>query len=135
MRAKQMNGFTLIELMITVVVISILASIAYPAYQDYVKRARRADAKQALLVIQLSQEKWRANNSTYSSTIGDVWSGGSTSLDGYYNLTVTGGTASQYVATAAPTGLQTGDDCGTFAINVNGEDTSGSNASADCWNR
>ena len=129
------NGFTLIELMIVVVIIGVLAAVAMPAYQEYSKRARRADAKHALLEIQLNQEKWRANNSTYSSTIGDVWGGGTTSLEGYYNLTVSGGAASQYSATAAPTGVQSGDDCGTFAINANGENTSGSNASSDCWNR
>jgi len=135
MRTTSSNGFTLIELMIAVVIILILAMVAIPAYKEYSNRARRADAKHALLEIQLNQEKWRANNSTYSSTIGDVWGAGTTSLDGYYNLTVSGGTASEYSATAAPTGVQSGDDCGTFAINVNGENTSGSNASSNCWNR
>jgi len=125
--------------MIVVVIIGVLAAIAMPAYQEYVKRARRADAKHALLEIQLNQEKWRANNSEYSSTVGDVWGkivdGVATSLDGYYTLTVSGGTGTQYSATAAPAGAQSGDDCGTFAIDANGEDTSDSNASSDCWNR
>jgi len=135
MRTTSSNGFTLIELMIVVVIIGVLAAIAMPAYQEYTKRARRADAKHALLDIQLNQEKWRANNSTYSSTIGDVWGSGTTSLDGYYNLTVSDGTGSQYSATAAPTGAQSEDDCGTFAIDASGENTTGDNASSDCWNR
>jgi len=135
MRTTSSNGFTLIELMIVVMIIGVLAAIAMPAYQEYSKRAKRADAKHALLAIQLNQEKWRANNSTYSSTIGDVWGNGTTSLDGYYDLIVSGGTGTQYSATAAPTGSQSGDYCGTFAINASGEDISSGNAGSDCWNR
>ena len=43
------TGFTLLELMITVIVIAILASIALPSYQDYLRRGYRADAKAALM--------------------------------------------------------------------------------------
>ncbi|MGB1701920.1 MAG: type IV pilin protein [Cycloclasticus sp.] len=132
---KPSYGFTLIELMIVVVVISVLAALAYPAYQDY--GARRADAKAALLDIQLNQEKWRANNSTYASTRASVWANGASSLDGYYTLAVSGGTATQYSAEATPTGIQVGDDCGIFAVDVNGEDktTTSGYATVDCWNR
>lgn len=42
------RGFTLMELMITVAVIGILSAIAYPAYQDYVRKSRRVDAKKCL---------------------------------------------------------------------------------------
>jgi len=135
---KPSYGFTLIELMIVVVIIGVLAAIAIPAYQDYGKRARRADAKHALLDASLNQEKWRANNSSYASTTVSVWSNtGALSLDGYYTIDAVSGTASQYSITATPVagGLQAGDDCGTFAIDANGEDTTGSFADTDCWNR
>jgi type IV pilus assembly protein PilE len=39
------KGFTLIELMIVVAVVGILAAIAYPSYQDSVRKSRRADAR------------------------------------------------------------------------------------------
>lgn len=140
MRSQYQKGITLIELLIVVIIIGVLAAIAMPAYQDYGKRARRADAKHALLEIQLNQEKWRANNSSYSSTLSDVWGGGATpttSLDGYYTLAVSGGTATQYSAEATPTGIQTGDDCGKFAIDVNGEDKTSTSgyATEACWER
>ncbi|WDJ84233.1 pilin [Xanthomonas campestris] len=41
---RRTNGFTLIELMIVVAIIALLASLALPAYQDYVIRARVAEA-------------------------------------------------------------------------------------------
>jgi len=135
MNIKQIKGFTLIELMIVVAIVGILAAIALPSYQDYVKRAHRADAKAALLSIQLSQEKYRANNPTYG-TLAQI-GGDSTSPDGYYTIATTAvvGPPSTYTATAVPTGLQLGDDCGTFAVNQNGEDNTGSYADNTCWSK
>ncbi len=51
------RGFTLIELMIVVAVIAILAAIAYPSYQDSVRKSRRADAKAALLDLAQFMER------------------------------------------------------------------------------
>src|SRR6266511_2814437 len=51
------NGFTLIELIVTVAIVAILARIAYPIYQDQVTRARRAEGKAALLKAAQLQER------------------------------------------------------------------------------
>lgn len=61
------RGFTLIELMIVVAVIGILAAIAYPSYQDYIRRARRIDAQGVMLDLQLLQEKYRVNKPIYAT--------------------------------------------------------------------
>jgi len=55
---KKQAGFTLIEIMIVVVVISILASIAIPAYSDYVARAKRAQAQGALFELSSAMERF-----------------------------------------------------------------------------
>ena len=128
------GGFTLIELMIAVAVVAILAAIAYPFYEEFVKRTRRTDAMAALKDIVIAQEKYRNSNPTYG-TLAQVLPGVSTSELGYYNLAVSGNTATAYIATAAPTGAQTGDSCGTFAVNQDDILTTGSYASADCWRR
>ncbi|MBT5967504.1 MAG: prepilin-type N-terminal cleavage/methylation domain-containing protein, partial [Gammaproteobacteria bacterium] len=57
MKAREIKGFTIIELMITVAIIGILASIAYPSYQESVYKSRRADGKGALLGLANAMER------------------------------------------------------------------------------
>ena len=105
------RGFTLIELMITVVVVGILAVIAIPGYQDYIRKGRRADGKAALLRIQLQQEKWRAGHTTYSGDLAAIGVG-TASADGHYTLSLSGADEAGYTATAAAGTKQTGDKVG-----------------------
>lgn len=59
------RGFTLIELMIAVAVIGILAAIAYPSYQDSIRKSRRADAKATLLQAAQWMERFYTENNRY----------------------------------------------------------------------
>lgn len=65
-------GFTLIELMITVVIISILSAIAYPAYQNSVTQSRRADAQGALMQLNNSMERVFTERNTYMPLVAGV---------------------------------------------------------------
>lgn len=62
---KKICGFTLIELMVTVVIIAILAAIAYPSYAQYMERRDLAIARQEALRIAAELEKFKSKNFSY----------------------------------------------------------------------
>lgn len=122
MSPKLSKGFTLTELMIVVVIIGVLAAIAMPAYQDYAMKARRSDGLKELLATQLALEKWRANNTTYTSSItGDLGFENTLSPDGYYSTSITLSGAT-YTISADPQGIQAADtSCDPITIDQNGD--------------
>ncbi|WP_293937580.1 type IV pilin protein [Iodobacter sp.] len=62
---RSTSGFTLIEVMITVAIIGILASIAVPSYQDYVTRSRLVEPQSKLSDTRVQLEQFFMNNRTY----------------------------------------------------------------------
>ena len=131
------RGMTLIELMVVVAIVAILASVALPTWNTQVQKSRRADARNTLILVRVEQEKYRADNGSYASSMSALGLGiyNSTSRD-YYNVSIVSSSATAFVASAAPNanGGQSGDSCGTFAINQSGLDGSGEYASiSDCW--
>lgn len=148
-RMKRISGFTLIELMIVVVVISILASIAIPSYQETVHRAKRADAQSALMGLANVMERFFTENNTYcgsesGGTVGTCAAGApgifsaNVPLDGgatFFNLTISAVTAVSYTLTATRTGSMTGDKCGDFTLTHTGVQGLANNTDsvANCW--
>lgn len=65
MHPRPARGFTLIELMITVAVVAILASIALPSYKEYIARGRRTEAQTILLAAQQWMERFYSENFRY----------------------------------------------------------------------
>ena len=68
MKAKRVSGFTLIELMIVVAIVGILAAVAYPSYQNYLLKGRRAAAQAYLLNFAQRQQQYYLDNRTYANS-------------------------------------------------------------------
>ena len=96
---RNMSGITLIELMIVVVVISILAAIAFPNYQEFAARAKRNEARAALLRLATNQERFYLNNNTFTADL-TRWDFRQrqpvTTESGYYTIEVTAADAKQF---------------------------------------
>ncbi len=117
------KGFSLIELLVVVTIIGIIASIAYPSYQDQVTKSKRTDAQGALLSFGLAMERYYTTNNTYLGAAGTQavpadagapWVFATESpLDGAkksYDLTIkAGATQSSFTLVATPKGSQAGD--------------------------
>ena len=126
--------------MIVVAVIALLAAVAMPAYFDSIRKSRRADAITALNKIAQEQERWRANNSTFTNALTSAGLNVANPSSGYYSLGVAGNTSTAYVATATAAGAQASDaKCTTLTFTMNsGTVTYGSTGTATpakCWNR
>lgn len=138
---KLQSAFTLVELLIVIAIIGILASIAYPSYQDSVRKSRRSDAKGALMGFANAMERHFTARNSYCDAGGGAGTGTNTCFAGpvetnvndsgipivfsttspvdgttaYYNLTIVTATATTYNLRATPTGAQVGD--GLLEIN------------------
>mgnify|MGYP001332605817 CR=1 FL=1 len=66
MRYKQ-RGLTLMELLIVMVVVGILAGIAWPSYRAQVVRTNRAEAKVALEQARQGLERWFTRFNAYDA--------------------------------------------------------------------
>jgi len=92
----QQRGFTLIELMITVAIVAILSTIAYPAYQGQVRKGSRAEGKAAVLKTAQALERYFTVNNAYTTsftTLGMPAFSGDDSAGSKYDLTIVAGAA------------------------------------------
>ncbi len=150
--AAESSGFSLIELMITVVVLSILTAIAIPSYQSYVLKSHRTDAKTALFNLASMEERFFSTSNTYSTLPTDLGYGAANfpfnTLNQDYTITqsaftaavapsalVPAGTPATYTFTATAIGVQANDaNCLTFTLTSSGTQTATPDPNNNCWN-
>ena len=147
-------GFTLIEMLVTIVIATILVTIALPTYQMQIRKSRRTEAKTALLNFAAREERYLATQNVYSSDPGQLQytaAGGSwpVSTGTYYQIDApTVSNPSSTTPTAVPTfsvtvvpapgSPQLADtSCQSFTVTQTGLQTSadsgGNNSSSTCW--
>ncbi|MGF1528969.1 MAG: type IV pilin protein [Candidatus Competibacterales bacterium] len=145
-RSRRQRGFTLVEMMIVVLVVAILAAVAYPSYYQSVVKSRRAMAKNGLqTVVNWLENKYTINGTylnpataaAFDLTAAGLDKAGDGNTD-YYNIAYSAGpTATTYTLSATPIGTttQADDKCGTFFIDqANTRTVSGGTlTAADCW--
>ncbi len=89
---RNAQGFSLVEIMITIVIVGILSSLALPSYRDYVTRARLSEAFAALGAAQTSAEQFWSNEHTFAGFDGALSFPGNTSNFSYVLTTATAST-------------------------------------------
>jgi type IV pilus assembly protein PilE len=149
------KGFTLIELVVAMLIAAILAAIAIPAYSNYVRKAHRTDAKNALLDIASLEERFFSTNYTYSGDLSQLGYAASAASsvnvgNGYYTVAApvptpataptasTTGIPASYTVVATAINDQFKDTtCRTFTVNSDGTRSSTNSSNADstssCW--
>lgn len=150
---KKFKGMTLIEVMVVVVIVGILSSIAYPRFQDYLRKTRRSDAHAALQAAMLGQEKHRINHANYADTaamldaatnpafarVCVVSAGRCLSQESRYEIQATNATAGTFRLTATPLGDQANDTaCPTIWVEQTTTQLiygAGTASPSSCWTR
>jgi type IV pilus assembly protein PilE len=151
---KAYQGFTLIELMVTVAIVGILAAIAYPSYVQYTTKAKRSAAESFMLNISNKEEQFLLDKRLYFCTTGggcaNVLTTSTTpplpytvptEVSGNYTISIIASdsaTPLTYIINATPIGIQLSRDtkCKNLTLNQNG--TKGINGGTsstvtDCW--
>ncbi len=122
---RSAKGFTLIEVMIVVAIISILSAVALPAYSKYLVRAKRVAAQSSMLDLANREEQFLLANRGYASLATLEANGFTTPADvaaNYsYDVVLGTGPSPSYVITLTATGAQAGD--GNLALTSGGVKT------------
>jgi len=141
-------GFTLIELMVTIAIVAILATVAVSAYTSQVQKSRRTEARTALLDLASREERYSSTNNTYTNSPANLGYTGAafpiTVGSGYYQVSVcvasgvtapncagANATGSVFLLTATAIGTQAKDAaCATLTVDSTGTQ-GGTNTT--CW--
>jgi type IV pilus assembly protein PilE len=119
MHTFSMQGFTLIESLVSAALMAILMGIALPSYELQWQINRRQDGQNALLQLHLKQLQWRGIHSEYASTLSELGWHGTTSSAGHFQLQLQNAGRQSYELHALAMGLQTRDTaCANMSLRI-----------------
>lgn len=136
------RGFSLIEIVIVMAILAVLAVLTLPSFREHVLKGRRAEAREALLALQLAQERFRSGHPRYADRLEDLAQSPLT-RSSLYRLRIAQADATRYTLEAIAQGSQTGDRrCQVLtlrleagAIHTSGLDAGGAEQADACWPR
>lgn len=131
------DGFSLIELLITLAILAILVTFTLPSYSEHLQKTRRIDAKSSLLTFQTQLESCYINHSSYKTCIEEL-ALPHDSVQGFYHIKAASFSSDNYQLIAKPKGTQNLDRmCSTFRVDQKmhfiSTDASGKDSTAYCW--
>ncbi|MBA6362180.1 MULTISPECIES: type IV pilin protein [unclassified Colwellia] len=129
----RVKGFTLLELMISVAVVGILASIAYPSYIDNISRANRSEGQRELLRLASLQEQYFIDHRAYTTDMKKLGASADPYItdSGFYSIdAVVVGVTYTLKATARGTQATNDSSCLTLSVTDSGQKTA---TSTNCW--
>ena len=131
------SAYTLIELLVTLAIVSMLIMIAYPAYKLWILKSHRADAIATLNQDQIILERCYAQNFSYNAACASLPAFPQLSTQQYYTINISNITATTYTLTATPTGQQIKDTlCASISTDQANQKTATDNAGnsqPSCW--
>ena len=129
---RRAKGITLIELMIVVVIVGILAAIAFPSYTENVNSGRRADGQGALVNTAQRLERCFTQFNTYAGACGVAFP--IASPEGFYQITAPVRTATTFTLVATPQGPQANDTrCANLSLTHTGVRAATGTNPDRCW--
>ena len=136
---RRNRGVTLIELMIVVVIVGILASVAYPSYQQYVLRTKRTEGKALLMDIVARQERYYFDRNSYATDLTELGfsSANPKSAEGNYQASAAAGPtndiATSYEITVTPLFGDGDPECGDLTLDSRGTRGNSKGNGERCW--
>lgn len=126
---KTHNGFTLIELMIVVVVIGILAAVAFPSYQSYIVKSNRAVAQAFMMDVENRQKQYLLDARSYAADLATLGMAAPSDVSGFYTVSIAVSAAPPaFTITATPIAGTKQEGDGALTL-----DNSGAKTPADKW--
>lgn len=139
---QKSSGVSLFEVLIAMAIVAILASIAYPGYSEYVRRAHRAEIAGLLSEAAHQLERFYSRHGQYTDVPGPpTYSLAIAAGNGVYAIEAERGDGQRFTLTASPlaAGVMSGDRCARFTLDHLGRrDNPGRAESASieaCWGR
>jgi type IV pilus assembly protein PilE len=144
---KFQRGITLIELLVVVAIIAIVSAIAFPSYDRYIVRTKRAVAQNVLMQVADRQQQFFMDNKRFAASLTNLGFGANPfvvdddgaatvagDVDAVYSVTLSNVTQTTWTATAAPLNGQLSRDtnCGSLSITQTGDRDSAGGGN-NCW--